>query len=105
MACLARDWKRRSAGKAVLRLQEEGFGHARVWRGLRFLTCNRFWLGNRGCGQQALFPALLDARYGVGNRLFPGEIIVTVMKESLQVVEMDRMNRRAIDISQVNTCV
>jgi hypothetical protein len=24
-------------------LQVEGFGHARVWRGLRFLTCKRFF--------------------------------------------------------------
>lgn len=52
-----------------------------------------FWLGNRGCGQQAILPALLDARYGVGNRLFPGEIIVTEMEESSQVVGMNHWNR------------
>ena len=45
-----------------------------------------------GAVSKRFLPALLDARYGVGNRLFPGEIIVTEMRESLQVVEMDRMN-------------
>lgn len=53
-----------------------------------------FWLGNRGCGQQALLPALLDARYGVGSRLFLGEIIVTELKELLKAVGiMDHGNR------------
>ena len=45
-----------------------------------------------GAVSKRFLPALLDARYGVDNRLFPGEIIVTEMKESLQAVEMDRMN-------------
>ena len=43
-------------------------------------------------------------RYGVGNRLFPGEIVVTEMKESLQVVAMglwESMSYRCIAIEHV----
>ena len=75
-------------------LQVEGFGHASVWRGLRFLTCKRFFgSATVGAVSKRFLPALLDARYGVGNRLFPGEIIVTEMEESSQVVGMNHWNR------------
>lgn len=73
MAGLARDCKRRSAGEAVMRAASRGI---RPRQGVaRFEISDvqtLFWLGNRGCGQRALLPALLDARYGVGSRLFPG---------------------------------
>ena len=94
MAGLARDWKRRSAGKAVMRAASRGI---RPRQGVaRFEISDvqtLFWRGDRGCGQQALLPALLAARYGGGNRLFPGEIVVTEMQESLQVVDMDCKSR------------
>ena len=51
----------RQGGDAGLQVVEE-FGHARVWRGLRFLTCKRFFgAATVGAVSERFLPALLDA--------------------------------------------
>ena len=50
----------RQGGDAGVRV--EGFGHARVWRGLRFLKCKRFFgAATVGAVSKRFLPALLDA--------------------------------------------